>query len=312
MSLLVTAAEEYLALRRSLGFKLTDVGRTLLAFVHFAEREGAEWITTDLALRWATQPASASPAHWARRLGIVRQFARHCSALDARTEIPPPQLLPYRYVRRSPHIYRDEEVLALIEAAGRLPSASGLRAATYAALFGLLAVTGMRVGEPVGLDRTDVDLEHGSLSIRGAKFGKSRWLPLHASTTAALKRYAEQRDSLYPTPSTPSFFLSEQGTRLTTWSVRATFVKLSHRIGLRAPGDHHGPRLHDLRHRFAIRTLLDWYRSGVDVERRLPQLAAYLGHAHVADTYWYLSATPELLALAAQRVEAERIGEEQS
>jgi len=311
MSTLSVAVEEYLALRRSFGFKLIDVGRNLQQFACFAEHQGAESVTTELALRWARQPATASPAHWSRRLGIVRQFARYYSALDARTEIPPPALLPYRYVRKSPYVYRDEEILALIEAASRLSSPSGLRAATYAALFGLLAVTGMRVSEPLGLDRADVELEHGSLSIRGAKFGKSRWLPLHASTAARLRRYAEQRDDLYPTPSTASFFLSEQGTRLTTCGVRATFVKLSHQIGLRAPGDHHGPRLHDLRHRFAIRTLLDWYRNGVDVERRLPQLAAYLGHAHVGDTYWYLSATPELLALAARRLEPERIREAQ-
>jgi integrase len=211
-------------------------------------------------------------------------------------------------VRKTPYLYRDEEITALIEAAARLPSPTGLRAATYATLFGLLAVTGMRISEPVGLDRADVDLKHGSLSIRGSKVGKSRWLPLHPTATAKLARYAERRDCLYPTPPTPSFFLSEQGTRLTAWSVRDTFVKVSHQIGLRAPEDHQGPQPHDLRHRFAIRTLLHWYRCGANVEQRLPQLAAYLGHAHVSDTYWYLSATPELLALAAQRLESVRIG----
>jgi integrase len=290
---------------------LAAVGHDLQQFVGFAESEGAEWVTTDVALRWATQSAKASPAHWARRLGIVRQFAQYCSARDPRTEIPPPDLLPYHYVRQSPSLYRDEEITALIEAAARLPSPTGLRAATYATLFGLMAVTGMRIGEPIGLDRADVDLGQGSLSIRGGKFGKSRWLPLHPTATAQLARYAKRRDNLYPTPSTPSFFLSEQGARLTTWSVRATFVKLSHQIGLRAPEDHHGPRLHDLRHRFAIQTLLRWYRCGANVEQRLPQLAAYLGHAHVSDTYWYLSATPELLALAARRLEPDRPGEVQ-
>lgn len=311
MSVLSSAVDEYLALRRTLGFKLTGVGHDLQQFVRFADSEGGEWVTTDLALRWATQPTKASPAHWARRLGIVRQFARYYSALDPRTEIPPSHLLPYHYVRQPPYLYRDEEITALIEAAAHLPSPTGLRAATYATLFGLLAVTGMRISEPIGLDRTDVDLGQGSLNIRSGKFGKSRWLPLHPTTTARLARYAERRDGLYPTPPTPSFFLSEQGTRLTTWSVRHTFVKLSHQIGLRAPEDHHGPRLHDLRHRFAIRTLLHWYRCGVNVDQRLPQLAAYLGHAHVSDTYWYLSATPELLALAARRLEPERVGEGQ-
>jgi integrase len=310
MSVLSCAVDEYLALRRTLGFKLTGVGRVLQQFVRFAESEGAEWVTTDVALRWATQPAKASPAHWARRLGIVRQFAQYFSAVDPRTEVPPP-LLPHHYVRQPPYLYRDEEITALIDSAARLPSPTGLRAATYATVFGLLAVTGMRISEPVGLDRADVDLSQGSLSIRGGKFGKSRWLPLHPSTTTRLARYAERRDGLYPTPSTPSFFLSEQGTRLTTWSVRRTFVVLSHQIGLRAPEDHRGPRPHDLRHRFAIRTLLHWYRCGDHVEQRLPQLAAYLGHAHVSDTYWYLSATPELLALAARRLEPDRVGEVQ-
>ena len=311
MSALLSAVDEYLTLRRTLGFKLTGVGHDLQQFVRFAESEGAEWVTTNLALHWATQPTKASPAHWARRVGIVRQFARYYSAVDPRTEIPPPDLLPYHYARKPPYLYRDEEIAALIEAAACLPSSTGLRATTYATLFGLLAVTGMRISEPIRLDRADVDLERGSLSIRGTKFGKSRWLPLHPTATAELVRYAERRDNLYPTPSTPSFFLSEQGTRLTAWSVRGTFVKLSHQIGLRAPEDRHGPRLHDLRHRFAILTLLHWYRCGDNVEQRLPQLAAYLGHAHVSDTYWYLSATPELLALAARRLEPDRVGEGQ-
>ena len=311
MSILLLAVDEYLTLRRTLGFKLAHVGHDLQQFVHFAESEGAEWVTTDLALRWATQPAKASPAYWARRLGIVRQFAQYYSTVDPRTEIPPPDLLSGHYVRKPPYLYRDEEITALIEAAACLPSPTGLRAASYATVFGLLAVTGMRIGEPIRLDRADVDLEHGSLSIRGAKFGKSRWLVLHPTTTAKLTRYAERRDSCYPAPSIPSFFLSERGTRLTAWSVRATFVKLSHQIGLRAPEDHHGPRLHDLRHRFAIRTLLHWYRCGANVEQRLPQLAAYLGHAHINDTYWYLSATPELLALAARRLESDHFREVQ-
>ncbi len=311
MNVMQSAVDEYLALRRALGFKLVSVGHDLQQFVRFAESEGAEWVTTDLALRWATEPTKTSPAYWARRLGIVRQFARYYSALDARTEIPPPDLLPYHYVRKPPYLYRDEEITTLIEAAASLPSPTGLRAVTYATLFGLLAVTGMRISEPLGLDCADVDPGQCSLSIRGSKFGKSRWLVLHPTTTARLARYAERRGCLHPTPLTPSFFLSEQGTRLTAWSVRRTFVKLSHQIGLRAPQDHHGPRPHDLRHRFAIRTLLHWYRCGANVEQRLPQLAAYLGHAHVSDTDWYLSATPELLALAAQRLESVRIGEVQ-
>lgn len=302
MSPLQAAMTEYLALRRALGFKLDDVGRCLQQFVRFAEAEDAEVITTDLALRWAMQPTQATPAHWARRLGMVRQLADYCRALDPRTEVPPPGLLPYRYTRQPPYLYRDEDIARLLQAAAQLPSPTGLRAATYATLLGLLVVTGMRISEPIALDRADVDLVNGSLSIRGSKFGKSRWLPLHPTTRQALQHYAALRDWLYPTPTTPSFFLAERGTRLTHWSVRWTFVKLSRQIGLRGPQERFGPRLHDLRHGFAIRTMLNWYRAGVDVGQRLPELAAYLGHVHVNDTFWYLSATPELLRLAAQRV----------
>jgi integrase/recombinase XerD len=302
MSALQSAVSEYLTMRRALGFKLYDVGLCLQQFVRFAEAEGAEFITTDLALRWAMQSAQASAAHRARRLGMVRQFAQYCSALDSRTEVPPPGLLPHRHTRKPPYLYSDEEIVRLIQAAEQLPSPKGLRAATYATLFGLLVVTGMRISEPIALDRADVDLNDGSLSIRGSKFGKSRWLLLHPTTQQALRHYAALRDRLYPTPQTPSFFLSEQGTRLTAWIVRGTFVKLSRQIGLRGAEDRAGPRIHDFRHGFAIRTVLNWYREGVDVAQRLPELAAYLGHAHVNDSFWYLSATPELLQLASQRV----------
>lgn len=309
MSILRTALTEYLRIRHALGFKLYDAGVCLPQFIAFAEAERAEFITTELAVRWATLPAQASPAHWARRLGIVRQFAQYCCALEPRTQIPPQHLLPYQYERKTPYIYCSEEIDRLLQAAKQLPSPGGLRALTYSTVLGLLVVTGMRISEPIALDRPDVDLFDGSLTVRGSKFGKSRWLPLHPSTRDALQRYAQRRDHLYPTALTPSFFISERGTRLTQWSVRATFVKLSHKTGLRGPHDHYGPRVHDFRHGFAIRTLLNWYRTGVNVEQRLPELAAYLGHAHVSDTYWYLSATPELLRLAAKRLESEPTSE---
>lgn len=310
MSALSLALTEYLAVRRALGFKLYTDGLYLERFVRFAETEGAPFITRDLALRWATLPAQAMPAYWASRLRMVRQFARYCSALDARTQIPPVGLLSGRYSRKSPYLYSDQEVARLIQTAGQLPSPKGLRAATYLTVFGLIAATGMRISEPLALDRADVDLTEGALTIRNSKFGKSRWIPVHSTTRAVLQCYAERRDQLFRNGLTASFFISERGSRLTQWAARYTFVKLSHQIGLRGPQDHYGPRLHDLRHRFAITTLLRWYRSGVDVERHLPELAAYLGHAHVNDTYWYLSATPELLALAAQRLEPAQTGGE--
>ena len=234
---------------------------------------------------------------------MVRRFAQYASAVDPRHEVPPPDLLPYRFHRTQPYIYCDEEIVALIEAAQALPGITGLRPHTYATLFGLFVVTGVRANEPLRLNRDDVDLTRGVLTVRGSKFGKSRYVPIHDSTRQVLRSYAAHRDRLCRNPHSPSFFLSERGTRVTEWALRWTFVKLSHQIGLRGPSDSHGPRLHDFRHRFAVNTLLRWYRCGVDVERHLPYLATYLGHAHVSDTYWYLTATPELLELAARRLD---------
>lgn len=308
MSGLSSTLHDYLALRRRLGFKLRDEQAVLQRFVFFLERQGASYITTEMALRWAVLPQGAQPAHWARRLSMVRLFAAHCSAIDPRTEVPPTGLLPYSYRRRPPYIYDDKEIARLIQAARCLPSSRGLRAESYSTLFGLLAVTGMRLCESVRLDRDDVDPDRGLLTIRKSKFGKSRLVPLHPSTRSVLLRYAAGRDRAHPRPTTPSFFLSDTGRRLTHWSVRWTFVKLSRQIGLRGPSDRCGPRLHDLRHSFAVGTLLGWYREGADVEQRLPQLATYLGHGHVTDTYWYLTATPELLRLAATRVDGPQGG----
>lgn len=304
MNNLRQALRDYLAVRRSLGFDLRDTEFALNRFISFAEQEGASFITSKLALRWAQRPVNAQPAWWARRLSMVRCFAQHLRAAEPRTEIPPRGLLPYRCQRKSPYLFSDQEIEHLLQAAQELPSKTGLRSATYVTLFGLLTVTGMRTSESIHLDRDDVDLAHGLLTIRQTKFKKSRYVPIHSSTRSALRDYQARRDQVHPRPNTPSFFLSEQGRRLTGWSVRQTFVKLSRQTGLRGPSDSHGPRLHDLRHRFAVRTLLNWYRSGVDVERHVPRLATYLGHTHFSDTYWYLTAIPDLLQCAALRLEA--------
>ena len=303
MKELRTALEEYLKVRRMFGFKLCIPGRLLQRFVAYAEQQGASCITRELAVQWATQPQHCQPAQWANRLSMVRTFARYVSATDPRTEIPPEGLLPHRFRRKAPYLYTDEEIARLIEAARHLPSPQGLRAATYATLFGLLAVTGMRMSEPIALDRDAVDLTRGILTVRRTKFGKTRIIPIHASTLKELRQYNELRDRLCPRAQTRSFFISEQGTRLTGWSVDWTFVKLSRQIGLRGPDDPHGPRLHDLRHRFAIETLIRWYRAGVNVEQHLPELSTYLGHVHVRHTYWYITAVPELLRLATLRLE---------
>lgn len=303
MSTLQAALEDYLALRRALGFELRLAGRLLQRFVDFAQAAGAAYITTQLALQWATQPAHAQPAQWANRLGMVRRFALYCSSIDPRTVVPPPDLLPYRLARPSPYIYRDEQIAQLIQAARALPSQTGLRPHTYSTLFALYVVTGMRTKEPLRLDRDDVDLANGVLTVRGAKFGKSRYVPIHPSTQRALRRYAQHRDRLCPTPQSSSFFVSDQGSRITEWSVRWTFIKLSHQIGLRHPGDSRGPRLLDFRHHLAINTLIRWHRCGVDVEKHLPELSTYLGHVHISDTYWYLTATPQLLHQALRWLE---------
>jgi len=298
------ALKNYLRIRRSLGFLLREPASCLRNFVAFLQAQRASYITTELALRWATQPTKDQPSTWAWRLGMVRRFAIWLSAFEPRTEIPPVGLLPHHYRRKLPHIYSDEEIEKLLRRTQELPSPKGLRARTYTTLFGLLVATGMRVNEALGLDRPDVDLERGILYIRRTKFGKSRYIPLHPSTVDALKKYAQARDRILPAPVTPAFFVSERGRRITEWIARYTFAKLSQQLGLRAPAKGHGrgPRLHDMRHRFAARTLVHWYRAGLDVERELPKLATYLGHVHVNDTYWYLEAVPELLQLATDRL----------
>ena len=278
MKRLEQALNDYLHIRRSLGYRLREPEGLLRNFVAFLQAEGAPFITTKLALRWATQPSKAEPATWAGHLGMVRRFALWHSAIEPRTEIPPAGLLPHRYRRKPPHIYSDDEIEKLLRRTQQLPSPKGLRARTYTTLFGLLVATGMRVNEALGLDRPDVDLKLGILHIRRTKFGKSRYVPVHASTVEALKKYAEVRDRLFPAPLLPAFFIAEKGSRITEWIARYTFAKLSQRIGLRASAKGHGrgPRLQDMRHRFAARTLIHWYRAGLDVERELPKLSTYL------------------------------------
>jgi integrase len=304
MNALRQALGDYLTIRRNLGFELRLPAKLLERFVTFAEAEHAPYITTELALRWAQQPADAQPSTWASRLGMVRRFAVWYSATEPHTQVPPEGLLAHRYRRKPPYIYTDGEIEGLIQAARELPSSRGLRAHTYSTLFGLLAVTGMRINEALNLDREDIDLVEGILTIRRTKFGKTRLVPVHASSQEALNTYAETRDRILSGLKASAFFVSERSTRITEWSARYTFAKVSQKIGLReiVNGHGRGPRLHDMRHRFAARTLVDWYRAGIDVEREIPKLATYLGHVHVNDTYWYIEAVPELLQLATERL----------
>lgn len=301
MSSLPQKVEDYLTVRRALGFKLVDHGRLLPDFVDYLQQAGASTVTTEAALAWATKPQGVQPYRWKQRLSVVRGFAKYLSAFDPVTQVPPSDLLAYRRRRPTPYLFSDAEVTGLLTATGTLNHP--LRAATHRTLFGLLAVTGMRVGEALRLDRDDVDLDAGLVDITQTKFNKSRRLPLHASTVAALASYISDRDVFWPRPIQPSLFVSTVGTRLGDRRVRAVFADLVNQVGLEPRFGSSRPRIHGLRHSFAVATLLDWYRSGVDVAARMPLLSAYLGHASPASTYWYLSAVPELLVLAASRLD---------
>jgi integrase len=312
MTALHDALAEYVALRRALGTRLREPAVSLGHFVDLLDREGAEFITTELALRWARQPAAAQPATWARRLSMVRGFAAWLSLFDPRTEVPPRGVLEARHRRKKPHIFTDREIEQLMAAASRLHSPTGLRALTHATLIGLLAATGLRPGEALALNVSDVDLQHGILAIRQTKFGKSRFVPIEDSTHAALVLYAQQRDALCPRRRTDAFLVCEQGTRLQGCTARRTFARLSRTIGLRKPAEGRrigrGPRLQDFRHTFATRRLLQWYRAAPDPGREIPKLATYLGHVEVGLTYWYIEAVPELLQLASDRLGAQQRG----
>lgn len=306
------ALAEYVKVRRSLGLQLRWPASALCRFVDFLEYEGATFVTTELAVRWATEPAEVQQATRAARLSMVRRFAAWLSVFDPRTQVPPSGLLSARHRRNKPYIYTDREIELLMGEAARLASPHGLRAKTYVTLIGLLAATGLRPGEALALDVRDVDLPNGILSIQETKFGKSRFVPVDETTCAALADYADRRDNLIRDRQTDAFLLSERGTRLVPCTTRRTFANMSCAIGLRARAEGRrigrGPRLHDVRHTFATRKLIEWYRAGLDVNRELPKLATYLGHAHVACTYWYIQAVPELLHLATERC-ASRQGE---
>ena len=312
MKCLRDALAEYVKIRRALGSQFRWPGSALRRFVDFLDHEGAMFVTTDLAMRWATEPAGVQRATRAARLSMVRRFATWLFVFDPRTQVPPPGLLKAHHRRNKPYIYTEQEIESLMAEAARLPSPKGLRAQTYVTLIGLLAATGLRPGEALALDVCDVDIANGILSIRETKFGKSRFVPLHETTRVALAHYAGQRDETIRRHRTDAFLISERGTRLSSCATRRTFAKMSCAIGLRerATGRRigRGPRLHDVRHTFATRRLIEWYRAGLDVDRELPKLATYLGHVHVAYTYWYIQAVPELLQLAAERCAARQAG----
>jgi integrase/recombinase XerD len=294
------AANDYLTVRRQLGFTLEKAGRLLDDYVTFSERAGVGHVRTELALRWATS-IPAHPYTWRRRLGVIRGFARYLSTIDPQTEVPSEDLLRATLPRVAPYLYSQTEIAALMDAARRLTPR--LRAATFETVIGLLAVSGLRAGEALGLDRVDVDLNDGALLVRAGKQGKQREVPLHDTTTRALREYTQLRDRSLPETQSPAFFLSTAGSRLSNGAFNATFRKLIKQVGLEGRGERARPRPHDIRHSFAVRTLIDWYRDEEDIDAKLPLLSTFLGHVDPVSTYWYLEASPELLALARDRLE---------
>jgi integrase/recombinase XerD len=298
MSGLQAHVDEYLRLRRALGFKLKEDERTLGQLVNYLEAAGASTVITELAVRWARLPVGVHPNRWAKRLRVARGFASYLQALDPTAEIPPPDVFPVRRQRATPYLFSQQDICRLLAEARRLRHP--MRAASYEALFGLLAVSGMRIGEAIALERSDVDLDAGLITIRKAKGDHARLVPLHPTAVEALRRYASARDRLCPRPRSRAFFLSSAGTPVLDESLRKAFREIMTRIGVRTHEVR--PRVHDLRHRFAVQTLIDWQRSGENIDERITTLSTYLGHVSPADTYWYLSASPELMALAADRL----------
>lgn len=293
---------EYLELRRSLGFKAQREAWLLSKFIGFLRAKRRTFITTELALAWAKQPSDADPSWWASRLSVVRGFAKHVCLIDSRHQVPPRDLLP-RYCRRTPpSIYSPDEIARLLRAARELQhrvSGCEFRRATYETLLGLLATTGMRVGEAIRLDCSDVDWNHQLLVVRESKFRKSREVVLHDTVVHALRRYALLRDRMRPRPRSQGFFVSLVGTRLVYNNVHTTFARLLRLAGIRRAK----ARIHDLRHTFIVRTILRWHQQGVDVNAHMPALSTHVGHRAPSSTYWYLSATPELMALVSRKVE---------
>ena len=291
----------YLAVRRAMGYKLARAGKLLPQFTAWMAERDQCLITSELALEWATCPPATGSNWHHQRLSVVRGFAAHLHAIDPAHEVPPADLLPWRARRAVPYLYTDAEILTLMDSARVIPTPH--RAATMRTLIGLLAVTGMRVGEAIRLDRSDIDLANRLLVVRDSKFGKSREVALHPTTITALQSYLARRDRPVPPELTTAVFTSAAGTRLIYCNVHLAFKQIVAHAGLHPRSVNCRPRPHDLRHTFAVNTLLDAYRISENPAVRLPLLSTYLGHVHPGSTYWYLQAAPELLALASDRLE---------
>ena len=306
MSALSDRLQQYLDHRRQFGHNLASTAEVLRTFVKFATLSGAEWITTALFLSWQQRSKATSPATWSARLSLVRGFAIWLHAIDPRTEVPPAGLVRRPRQRPRPYIYTEEEIAGIVACAAQLRSPGGLRGSTLSTLFGLIAVTGMRLSEALGLDDRDVDLEQAVLLVRRGKGGRFRMLPIASSTAKQLGTYREARSRL-PGDGGAAFFVNDSGRRLSTTSAQAAFAQVGAMVGFRkAQPDGkrgYGPRIHDLRHAMAVHTLIDWYRQGLDPNQEMIKLTTYLGHEKPAYTYWYIEAVPELMQLACERAD---------
>ena len=303
MKSLLVHLDDYLNARRALGTQLKEPGRTLRQFVELLREHNARFISVELALKWAKQSANVQRATWARKLSMVRQFARWMNALDPRHQVPPKRLLNVRHRRNKPHIYTEKEIHQLMATTAEVKPFEEMTRLNLRTLIGLLAATGLRPGEASALEIGDVDLKGRVLIIRDSKFGKSRHVPIHPSTVEKLKSYARRRDKLVPIPGAPTFFVGSRGAAMDLGTIRKAFKQVCIDCGLRRPADGNRsprePRLQDFRHSFATKRIIEWYRRGRDVALEMPKLATYLGHASVGCTYWYLEAVPELLEMAA-------------
>lgn len=295
-----TILKDYLALRRSLGFKLQKHEETLREFLRFFAAQKASYLTTKLALEWARKPQNTDPAWWTDRLSMLRGFAAYWKTIDPRTELPSLHILVPQYKRPRPCIYTHQQIVQILAATRRLSSRDSF---TFWTLFGLLAVTGMRVGEALALNDADVDLKCGTITIRDAKLNKSRLLALHPTTRRVLKRYVRKRNQHFPRRKIGSFFAVLDGRRPSHGVVWKTFKRVLIQLGLRKPSQQKGPRLHDFRHTFTVRALIGFYQGGQGVEEKIHALSTYLGHKGIRCTYWYLTAVPELMSLVLSRLE---------
>jgi integrase len=299
----VAQVKEYISYKRKLGFKLRIEAQQLLNFAKYADKSGhAGPVTTELILKWARLPQKASQLYQARRVEVVRCFAKYQAIFLPKAEIPPSQILGPAHRRTEPYIYSQQQISALLEACTQLTPVNGLRPRTYATLFGLIACAGLRISEALKLSRNDVDLVNGIVLIAETKFHKSRLVPLDPSASKALRKYAKFRDQYHPITKSEKFFLSETGNSLPYSTVCHTFGSLRKKLRWCIKGKR-PPRIQDMRHTFACRRLLLWYEEGVDINHAIYSLSTYLGHVKVSDTYWYLTGIPDLFAVAVKKFE---------